>query len=170
MQRSTLALTCALLFLCAACTEPTPPPPPVQAAEAPAVDSLEAERQQYIDQILASIAGRENDPAGEVFENVQRMGNMPARRLLAIMNMGYSRSLGVSCTHCHNPDLWADDTREKNIAREMSAMTRRINNELLPAIASLGDGGEQPPVVNCTTCHRGQVKPALNLPEPVAAH
>jgi hypothetical protein len=47
-----------------------------------------------------SIAGRENDPAGRVFKNmrIEWLKTTPARRLLDIMNGGYARALGVSCT------------------------------------------------------------------------
>jgi hypothetical protein len=35
-----------------------------------------------------------------------------------------------------------------------------LNREILPAIPNLK--GPQP-IVNCTTCHRGNTKPALNM-------
>ncbi|QQS39619.1 MAG: c-type cytochrome [Acidobacteriota bacterium] len=109
-----------------------------------------------------SIKGRENEPAGKVFKNVKNLAEMPAGRLLAVMQFGYSRSLGVDCTHCHTPDEWSSDSRpQKQIARDMHVMAGRINNELLKGMQSLG--GRQA-IVNCTTCHRGQVKPATNLP------
>jgi hypothetical protein len=43
-------------------------------------------------------------------------------------------------------------------------MVGKINGEMLKNIKNLKS---ENPVVNCTTCHRGQVKPALNLPPPV---
>ena len=74
--------------------------------------------------------------------------------------MGWGRALGVGCGHCHVVDQWASEQKnEKQIAREMAAMTGTINQEL-KTIENL----EGPnPTVNCTTCHRGQVKPALDL-------
>jgi hypothetical protein len=36
-----------------------------------------------------------------------------------------------------------------------------LNNELLPKVKGLDP--DHKPIVNCTTCHRGQIKPALNL-------
>ena len=92
------------------------------------------------------------------------MKGFPAGRVLAIMEFGYARSLGVNCTHCHIPDKWeSEDKNTKQIAREMSAMVATINGELLKNIKGLKS---ESPTVNCTTCHRGQVKPALNLPMP----
>jgi hypothetical protein len=90
------------------------------------------------------------------------LSDVPAGRLLAIMNVGYGKSLGVSCTHCHVAGQWdSDEKTQKQTARDMSAMAARINNELLKNIPNLKGPNA---IVNCTTCHRGQVKPALNLP------
>ena len=80
------------------------------------------------------------------------------------MEFGYARSLGVNFTHCHTPDKWESEGKpQKQIARDMSAMMGRINSELLKNIKNLKS---ENPIVNCTTCHRGEVKPALNLPAP----
>ena len=111
------------------------------------------------------IAGQENKPAEEVFKNIQLLRGVPAGRLLRVMEMGYARSLGVNCTHCHVAGEWEKEDRPtKQIAREMAAMVRVINDEQLKKIKNLKS---TTPVVNCTTCPRGQIKPALNLPEAV---
>lgn len=108
------------------------------------------------------IKGKEKEPAENVFKNIRSLKGVPAGRLLAIMEMGYARSLGVNCTHCHTPGKWeAEDKATKQIARDMSAMVKTINTELLKNIKNLKS---ETPTVNCTTCHRGQIKPALNLP------
>jgi len=108
------------------------------------------------------IKGKEKEPAEKVFKNIQSLKGIPAGRFLAIMEMGFSRSLGVDCTHCHTPEKWeTEDKNTKQIAREMWAMVGRINGELLKNVKNLKS---ETPTVNCTTCHRGQTKPALNLP------
>lgn len=112
------------------------------------------------------IKGREQEPADKVFKNIQTpfIKSLPAGRVLQVMNLAYSTSLGVNCTHCHTPDKWeSDDKVAKQTTRDMAAMMGKINGELLKSIPSLKGGN---PTINCTTCHRGQVKPALNLPAP----
>ncbi len=129
-------------------TTPTPTPAFDQAAA--------------IAKLRAQIKGRENELAPAVFKNIQTMKNTPAGRLLAVMEMGFARSLGVNCTHCHVPDKWeAEDKTQKQTARDMSNMVTTINKDLLRNIKNLKS---ETPIVNCTTCHRGEIKPALNLP------
>jgi hypothetical protein len=138
------------------------------AVQTPASAAATSQDQKTFDQDAAlaelrkRIAGQENKPAEEVFKNIQLLKGMPAGRLLAVMRIGYSRSLGVTCTHCHVANEWEkDDKPAKQIARDMALMNKSINNDLLKKIKNLKS---ESPVVNCTTCHRGQVKPALDLP------
>jgi hypothetical protein len=129
--------------------------------------SLSAQEEKPFDQaqkladLTKQIAGKENLPAEQVFKNIQMLKGVPAARLLRIMELGYSRSLGVNCAHCHVVDQWdKDDKPTKPIAREMAKMAQTINNDLLKNIKNLKGPN---PIVNCTTCHRGKTKPALNL-------
>ena len=129
---------------------------------APAKDSVTLERERYVAEVRQEIAGKENLPASQVFKNIKMLTDVPAARLLGIMNIGYGKSLGVSCTHCHTPGEWdREDKTQKQTARDMSKMVATINNDLLKNIPNLKGPNA---IVNCTTCHRGQVKPALNLP------
>ena len=133
-------------------TSPTPMPPTFDQAAA-------------IVKLKEQIKGRENEPAPAVFKNIQTpfVKSIPAGRLLAVMEIAYSRSLGVTCTHCHVPDKWESDERpQKQIARDMAAMMAKINSpDMLRGIKNLRS---ETPTINCTTCHRGNTKPALNLP------
>ena len=107
--------------------------------------------------VLRSIAGRENMPAESVFKNIKIFQGVPAGRLVRIMNIGYGRSLGVSCGFCHVPGKWdLDDKEEKNTARVMHAMVQTINREYLSKLPNDRSG---PPTANCFTCHRGNAKP-----------
>ena len=113
-----------------------------------------------VKQLLAQIAGKEKLPAKQVFKNVKLLGDIPAGRLLRIMDAGYSQSLGVSCDHCHVEDRWeADEKRPKRAAREMILLTREINDKL----GQMEEIDTDDATVNCTTCHRGFVKPALQM-------
>lgn len=100
------------------------------------------------------IAGRENDPAEEVFKNIQVMKGMPAGRVLAIMTGGFAPALGVRCSHCHESGEWHLDEKEpKRIARGMWTMTGEINQQVKRIAA---DDDAQ---VRCATCHQGNVEP-----------
>ena len=124
-------------------------------------DSIEKDRAKYVAIVSDKIKGKENLPADSVFKNIKMFNGIPAKRLLAIMNMGYSNSLGISCGHCHNTDDFAsEEKKQKEIARQMAAMNKEINNTLLKNITGLQS---DPAIINCTTCHRGQLKPALDL-------
>jgi hypothetical protein len=134
------------------------------AAPPPPQTEKPFDQAQALADLRKSIAGKENEPAEKVFKNIQMFKGMPAARVLRIMELGYARSLGVTCTHCHLPGEWEkEDKPTKQVARDMAAMMTAINTQHLKQIKNLKS---ETPVVNCTTCHRGQTKPALNLPEP----
>ena len=147
-------------------TTQSPTPESPRAIEQPSPEAAAAERARYAGEVATLIAGREQEPAETVFRNIQLFKGVPAGRLVKIMEMGYARSLGVGCTHCHVEGAWEkDDKPQKQIAREMAAMSKAIGTEYLGKIKNLNSAQ---PTVNCTTCHRGQIKPALDL-GPVAA-
>jgi hypothetical protein len=123
------------------------------------VDSFAAERDSLMNEVLQHIAGRENAPAESVFKNIKVMKGVPAGRLVRAMNLGYGHSLGVRCQHCHVLGHWADDDKpRKQIARDMMAMTKTINEELLPKIKNIES---EHPGVNCGTCHHGIARPGF---------
>jgi Photosynthetic reaction centre cytochrome C subunit len=102
--------------------------------------------------------------------------NMPREELLKTMRI-FSRSLGVRCDHCHAAavgtekpelDFPSDAKPEKNIARTMIRMTRRINSDYVSTIK------DRKQDVTCMTCHRGKVIPDVPVvtgeQTPPAAH
>ena len=110
--------------------------------------------------VMRSIAGRENQPAERVFKNIKILKGFPAGRLVNIMNMGFGRSLGVSCGFCHVPGKWdLDDKEQKNTARLMFAMVQTINRDYISKVPTDSARRSPPPVVNCFTCHRGNSRP-----------
>ena len=155
MRLGTVIIVVSLLTgsLAAQQAPPSWPPP----------DTAKATREAQFARALEQIRGRENQPAESVYREIRMMKGMPAGRLLRIMNLGYSRSLGVNCSFCHVDDHWdKEDSTRKQTARDMSAMVHTINDSLLKSIEGL-KSKKEPPIVNCTTCHRGQPKPALSL-------
>lgn len=112
----------------------------------------------YAERLRRQIAGHEQQPAEQVFKNIQWLKGVPAGRLLLIMNLGYSRALGVTCVHCHDDsDFSKDEKRPKRAAREMAAMHRSINEQL----AKMQNLEPNPKghFINCSTCHRGAIDP-----------
>ena len=115
------------------------------------------------DEVREKIKGKENAPADSVFENIKMFKGVPASRLVNAMEFGFAPALGARCTLCHVEDKWAsEDKKEKQVARDMAKMVHVINDSLLTAIPHLES---QHPQVTCTTCHRGQKKPATSMPK-----
>ena len=120
------------------------------------------QRNRNIVALEKQIAGKEQLPAEEVFENIQTFKGMPAIRVLRIMEQAFTPNLGVGCNHCHVPREWAsDDKAAKNIARRMWTMRAEWQEEVRTA------SGNPDAVVTCYTCHKGQPKPAF-APDPAA--
>jgi len=122
-------------------------------------DSLEKDRGKYIALITERIKGKEKMVVDSVFNNLKVIGGFPAENLVFAMN-SWSRGLGVSCGHCHNTDDFSSDEKlKKEIAREMVQMGNMISEKLKTI-----NGLSERPVVNCITCHRGELKPAFRMP------
>jgi hypothetical protein len=140
---------------------PTPSPSPPPSA-APSSNPNQELNDQIARAVAEMIAGRENEPAEKVFKNILSLKGMPAGRFVRVMNMGYSRALGVSCYHCHlGWDYSSDEKRPKRAAREMMDMNR-IVNEKLHSLQNL-EGKPEEHFVSCSTCHRGHTDPNEGL-------
>jgi Photosynthetic reaction centre cytochrome C subunit len=124
----------------------------------PSRDSLEKLRAVYVAQIMSQIAGRENEPAEQVFKNIQVLKGITARELVAKMDKEYATPLSWNCTNCHRlapQGNWASDTAtDKRRARFMQQMTNDINLVTLPKLYP-----KDTPKVTCATCHRGYNEP-----------
>jgi hypothetical protein len=124
-------------------------------------DSLDKDRMKYMNEVLASIRGKEKLPADSVFKNlkvIKGQSLVSAEHLLWMMNWGWSKELGISCSYCHVMGKWESDSLPtKNIARGMWTMRVLINRQILPSIT--GGDYEVNPKVNCITCHRGKPIP-----------
>lgn len=94
--------------------------------------------------------------AGEIYENVQVLGHLPAEqfdRLMASITEWIAPEEG--CAYCHNLDsdspFAADDVYTKIVSRRMIQMTMTINSAWDEHVAPAG--------VTCYTCHAGQAVP-----------
>jgi hypothetical protein len=138
---------------------PQPRPTPVaQPSPTPPKSPTQETNDRFVQQIRERIKGHEKEPAEQVFKNIQQFKGVPSGNVLAIMNRGYSRALGVTCTHCHvEEDFASDDKRPKRAAREMATMNRSII-EQLGKMQNLASKPEER-AINCSTCHRGAIDP-----------
>jgi cytochrome c peroxidase len=94
-------------------------------------------------------------PAEAAFKNIQALKGMPAGKLMFVMQT-FSKSLGVKCDHCHVPGAFdKDDKLAKQTARKMIHLVDTISKEIFK--------GEN--IVNCYTCHKGEVEP-VSFPAP----
>src|ERR1044072_4282109 len=101
-----------------------------QPAEA-APQSQPGQQQQenpVVAEIRKQIAGRENQPAEQVFKNIQVLKGQQAGRIPNIMRT-FTRALGVRCDFCHVCGEWEKDDKDmKRVARDMMHMTFDINS------------------------------------------
>jgi len=133
-----------------------PPNPVVQ-------DSI---RRATVATLLTEIAGKENQPAGTVFKNVQLLKDVPAGEFLKNMDENYGRGLGMVCTGCHVQGKWDEDSRKnKIIARQMQRMVIELNTQKLPTVKELDEDWHK---VSCVMCHRGTGHAANTMPVPPA--
>ncbi len=129
----------------------TPGPAPRRVP--PSRDSLAKLRAAWVTQVMASIAGRENQPAEQVFKNVQALKGLTAAQLVHKMD-DFGMALGFNCTNCHRlapqGNFASDTSTDKKRARFMIGMTDSINKSFLPRLYP-----KDTPKVSCMTCHRG---------------
>jgi len=122
-------------------------------------DSLVKLRAVYIAQVMAQIAGKENQPAEQVFKNVQVLKGITAAELVQKMDKDYATAMSWNCTNCHRfapqGNFASDTSNDKRRARFMQQMQNEINLSQLPKLYP-----KDTPKVTCATCHRGYNEPA----------
>jgi len=111
-----------------------------------------------IDKLMAQIAGHENSPAEDVFENVQVLKGLTAAAFVRRMD-DYGKALGYRCTNCHVAgDFASDSLQGKRTARTMSIIVADINAQEMPKM-----NATRPPQISCMTCHHGMNQPSRNV-------
>ena len=109
---------------------------------------------EYLAEIQKRIAGREDEPAEKVFQNIELLRGKKASRLPGMME-ALTGLLGVNCAHCHTPGHWeADDKKPKVIAKQHFDMQSAILKQYF------NDENK----ITCWTCHRG--KPTVEILPP----
>ncbi|HEY6826073.1 MAG TPA: c-type cytochrome [Gemmatimonadaceae bacterium] len=124
----------------------------------PSRDSLAKLRAGYIAKVMQEIAGREDQPAEQVFKNIKVLKGITAGQLVTKMDKDYAQALSWNCTNCHrlaNQGNFASDTSNDKVrARFMQQMQNDINTVTLPKLYP-----RDTPKVTCATCHRGYNEP-----------
>ncbi len=123
-------------------------------------NAAQAANDRHVQEILRALGAKASEPARSAFKNIQLewYRDIPAKQLLLVMDLGFSKALGVSCTHCHDTgDFSSDDKRPKRAAREMALMLQKIGQELekMEHLETVADDRG----INCMTCHRGKTSP-----------
>jgi len=124
----------------------------------PSRDSLTKLRAIYVAQVMKQIAGRENEPAEQVFKNIQVLKGVSAGELVHKMDKEFGEALSWNCTNCHRlapqGNFASDTSTDKKRARFMITMTNDLNHSQLPKLYP-----KDTPQVTCATCHRGYNEP-----------
>jgi hypothetical protein len=124
-------------------------------------------RRATVAEVLAEVAGRENEPAGKVFKNVKLLKQMPVTEFLKTMDESYGRGLGYTCSNCHVDKDFANDTKKgKVIARQMQVMTTGINQKYLSRIKEMDDDYQK---ATCVSCHKSTEKVNNKMDQPTNA-
>jgi photosynthetic reaction center cytochrome c subunit len=92
--------------------------------------------------------------AGEIYENVQVLGDLTDGEFIRLMSaMTEWVAPEEGCGYCHNLENLAEDAPyTKIVARRMLQMNRHINNDWTDHVGQTG--------VTCYTCHLGKPVPA----------
>ena len=120
---------------------------------------------------LAKLLGAGPKPAeapGVPTQNLQVFPKDMTRQELQPIMQGFTKALGVQCTHCHvggPQDRAKDDKPQKLAARKMLQMVMEINDKHLAGLATVGlPAGTEPMLkVTCMQCHRGSLKPPAGV-------
>lgn len=128
---------------------------------------LDTLRREAVAELMATLVGRENEPAGTVFKNVKLHKTMPAKEFVTMMDEQFGRGLGVNCTGCHmdNKDYASDARKDKIIALQMVKMQREIDAKYIAKVKELDDPR---PKTTCVMCHRGATHLTTEMDVPTA--
>ena len=119
-------------------------------------DPTQTPRNKFVVELEKQIAGKEQQPAEQVFKNIQTFKGRPAIGVLRIMEMAFVANLGVDCSYCHDTERWDSDAKKpKQIARGMWTLRATAQDEVRRIT------GKADVPVTCYTCHKGQPIPSF---------
>ena len=126
--------------------------------------------------LMAASAAAQGKFPPDSLKNVQAMPEGTTVKQVVETMRGFTRALGVRCTHCHvgtegqpleTMDFVVDTKASKKTARQMIRMLQAINGEHL---ARLGERADPNVTVTCATCHRGITRPRSLIDELLLAY
>jgi hypothetical protein len=105
---------------------------------------------------FASASFTKDEPT---YKNLKVLNKNITREEMEITMKQFKTALGVKCNHCHaasktDPsklDFASDDKKEKDIARSMMRMTKRINKKYFK--------DDKEGAISCYSCHNGSKEP-----------
>jgi len=119
-------------------------------------DPTQTPRNKFVVELEKQIAGKEQQPAEQVFKNIQTFKGRPAIGVLRIMELAFVANLGVDCSYCHDTERWDSDAKKpKQIARGMWTLRATAQDEVRRIT------GKTDVPVTCYTCHKGQPIPSF---------
>src|SRR4030095_3984969 len=117
-------------------------------------DPTQTPRNKFVVELEKQSADKEQQPAEQVFKNIQTFKGRPAIGVLRIMEMAFVANLGVDCSYCHDTERWDSDAKKpKQIARRMWTLRATAEDEVR-RITGKAD-------VPVTCCHKGQPIPSF---------
>ena len=92
----------------------------------------------------------------------QNLKVLAANTDIRFVMQNFTQVLGVQCTYCHvEGDFASDANPKKETARKMIALIRQIDPYFPSSVGVYPAGYHE---VDCSTCHRGSIKPETKAP------
>ena len=109
--------------------------------------------------IFAQPTGDRGSAAKSAAKNLKVLA---ANTDIRFVMQNFTQVLGIQCTYCHvEGDFASDANPKKETARKMIALIRQIDPYFPSSVGVYPAGYHE---VDCSTCHRGSIKPETKAP------